>query len=114
MQLVVLAGGFGTRLRGAIPEGLPKPMAPIGGRPFLEHLLDRGILHGVSDIHLLVGYRAEIISDHFGAAYRGVPVTYSFEETPLGTGGALKAAAPQLASEFIFANGDTFADLNYR
>jgi D-glycero-alpha-D-manno-heptose 1-phosphate guanylyltransferase len=113
MQLVVLAGGFGTRLRGAIPEGLPKPMAPIGGRPFLEHLLDRGIAQGVTEVHLLVGFRAEIITDHFGAAYRGVPVNYSFEEVPLGTGGALKAAASELADEFVFANGDTFADLSY-
>ncbi|WP_264004207.1 sugar phosphate nucleotidyltransferase [Mycolicibacterium sphagni] len=113
MQLVVLAGGFGTRLRGAIPEGLPKPMAPIGSKPFLEHLLDRGIAQGVRDIHLLVGYRAEIITGHFGAAYRDVPISYSFEETPLGTGGALKAAAAQLADEFVFANGDTFADCDY-
>ena len=112
MQLVVLAGGFGTRLRGAIPQGLPKPMAPIAGRPFLEHLLDRAIAQGVTSIHLLVGYAAHVITDHFGAAYRRVPVTYSFEETPLGTGGALKAAAGHLADEFVLANGDTFADVD--
>lgn len=114
MQLVVLAGGFGTRLRGAIADGLPKPMAPIAGRPFLEHLFDRGIGQGVDRIHLLVGYAAEVISDHFGGTYRGIPVTYSFEGTPLGTGGALKAARSQLADEFIFANGDTFAEVSFR
>jgi D-glycero-alpha-D-manno-heptose 1-phosphate guanylyltransferase len=114
MQLVVLAGGFGTRLRGAIPEGLPKPMASIAGRPFLEHLLDRAILQGVNGVHLLVGHAAEVISAHFGTSYGGIPVTYSFEDVPLGTGGALKAAGPQLAREFLLANGDTFTDVSYR
>jgi len=114
MQLVVLAGGFGMRLRGSIPEGLPKPMAPIGGRPFLEHLFDRAIAQGVNGIHLLVGYAADVITGHFGSEYRGVPVTYSVEGVPLGTGGALKAAEPHLADDFLLVNGDTFADVKYR
>ncbi len=114
MQLVVLAGGFGTRLRGVIPEGLPKPMASIAGKPFLEHLLDRAIAQGVTGIHLLVGYAAEVITHHFGNDYRGVPVTYSVEDVPLGTGGALRAAEPHLADNFLFVNGDTFAEVNYR
>lgn len=114
MQLVVLAGGLGTRLRGAIPEGLPKPMASISGRPFLEHLLDRAISQEVSEILLLVGYSAQVISRHFGANYRGLPVRYSIEDTPLGTGGAVKAAEAHLADTFILANGDTFADASYR
>lgn len=114
MQLVVLAGGFGTRLRGAIPDGLPKPMAPIAGKPFLEHLLDRATAQGVTEVHLLLGHAAKIITRHFGNSYRGTPVTYSIEDFPRGTGGALKAAEAQLATEFLFANGDTFADVNYR
>lgn len=113
MQLVVLAGGLGTRLRGAIPDGLPKPMAPIAGKPFLEHFLDRAIAQGVNRIHLLVGYAAETISGHFGSTYCGVPVTYSFEYVPLGTGGALKAASSELVEEFIFANGDTFVEVTF-
>lgn len=114
MQLVVLAGGLGTRLRGAISDGTPKPMAPIAGKPFLEHLLDRAVEQGVDQVHLLTGYRAEVVSDHFGSCYRGVPVTYSVETVPLGTGGALKAALDVLQHEFILANGDTFADVDYR
>jgi D-glycero-alpha-D-manno-heptose 1-phosphate guanylyltransferase len=113
MQLVVLAGGLGTRLRGVIGTELPKPMASIAGRPFLEHLFDRTIAQGVTDIHLLIGHAAQVISNHFGDSYRGIPVTYSVEEVPLGTGGALRAAGPQLAEEFLFVNGDTFADVNY-
>jgi D-glycero-alpha-D-manno-heptose 1-phosphate guanylyltransferase len=88
-------------------------MASIAGRPFLEHLLDRAMAQGVKEVHLLVGHGAEVIFRHFGNSYRGVPVSYSFEDVPLGTGGALKAAALQLAEEFIFANGDTFADVSY-
>jgi D-glycero-alpha-D-manno-heptose 1-phosphate guanylyltransferase len=114
MQLVVLAGGLGTRLRGAIPDGLPKPMASIAGRPFLEHLFDRAILQGVTSIHLLVGHSADVIVRHFCDVYREVAVTYSVEQVPLGTGGALRAAEPELADSFLFVNGDTFADVDYR
>ncbi|GAB7066155.1 NTP transferase domain-containing protein [Mycobacterium hodleri] len=114
MQLVALAGGLGKRLHGAIPDGVPKPMAPIAGKPFLEHLLDRAMAQGVNEIHLLVGYAANVIKSHFGDSYRGVPLTYSFEDAPLGTGGALLAAKSHLASEFLFVNGDTFADVDYR
>lgn len=113
MQLVVLAGGLGTRLRGAIPAGVPKPMASIGGRPFLEHLLDNALAQGVTQTHLLVGYAAEKITGHFGSGYRGMSLTYSHEDAPLGTGGALKAAREQLSDEFVLCNGDTFADVGY-
>lgn len=113
MQLVILAGGFGTRLRGAIPDGLPKPMAPISGRPFLEHLLDRAIGQGVKNVHLLVGHRSDVIVGHFGSDYRGADLTYHLEDEPLGTGGALKAAIPSLADRFVVANGDTYANVDY-
>ncbi|MDR3662953.1 MAG: sugar phosphate nucleotidyltransferase [Mycobacterium sp.] len=114
VQLVVLAGGFGTRLKGAIADGLPKPMAPIAGKPFLVHLLDRAIVQGVDDVILLVGYKSAVVADYFGVSYRGLPITYSYEDTPLGTGGAIKAAAPHLLSEFVLVNGDTFVDVSYR
>jgi D-glycero-alpha-D-manno-heptose 1-phosphate guanylyltransferase len=113
MQLVILAGGLGTRLRGVIPPGLPKPMATVAGRPFLEHVLDYATAQGVKNIHLLVGYAAEVICRHFGNDYAGASITYSYEDTPLGTGGALKAAEPELAEEFIYLNGDTLAYVAY-
>jgi hypothetical protein len=89
---IVLAGGLGTRLRSAVPD-LPKPMAPIAGRPFLAHQLDQWIAHGIRDFVLAVGYRHEAISDYFGAHYRGASIRYSVEATPLGTGGALLCTA---------------------
>lgn len=110
MQLAVLAGGLGTRLSGAIPPGLPKPLAPIAGRPFLDHLLDWAIERGADDIVLLTGHGSSAISEHVGREYRGVPVRYSVEPAPLGTGGALVNARPLLADEFVLVNGDTFVE----
>lgn len=112
MQAVILAGGLGTRLRSVIGEALPKPMAPIGGRPFLELLLDQLIDGGVDDVVLLVGHRSGVIRDHFGDAYGGVPIRYSVEPAPLGTGGALTHARPLLAERFLLVNGDTYLALD--
>ncbi|MFJ4220151.1 sugar phosphate nucleotidyltransferase [Curtobacterium luteum] len=114
MQAVVLAGGLGTRLRGAIPDAIPKPMAEVAGRPFLSWLLDRFVGSGATDIVLLVGHRAEAITSVIGDRWRGVPVRYSTELRPLGTGGALSAALPLLAERFIVANGDTVVDCDLR
>jgi D-glycero-alpha-D-manno-heptose 1-phosphate guanylyltransferase len=109
---IVLAGGLGTRLRGAVPD-LPKPMAPIEGRPFLEYQLDYWLKQGVNRFILSVGYRAEVIMDHFGAIYRNASIDYAVEQTPLGTGGGLLLAAEQLEGEapFLLLNGDTFFEV---
>jgi D-glycero-alpha-D-manno-heptose 1-phosphate guanylyltransferase len=106
---VILAGGLGTRLRSAVPD-LPKPMAPISGRPFLEHQLDYWIKQGVSHFVLSVGYRHEIIVDHFGNSYKGAELDYVIEKTPLGTGGGLLLAAEKIAGDkpFLLLNGDTY------
>lgn len=106
---IILAGGLGTRLRSAVPD-LPKPMAPISGRPFLEHLLDYWIKQGINHFVLSVGYRYEVIIDHFGNSYKGVPLEYVVEETPLGTGGGLLLAAEKIDKDkpFLLLNGDTY------
>jgi D-glycero-alpha-D-manno-heptose 1-phosphate guanylyltransferase len=108
---VVLAGGLGTRLRSVVPD-LPKPMAPVRGRPFLEHLMDYWIGQGVRRFVLSIGYRGNLIQEHFGTCYRQIPVEYSVEETPLGTGGALLLAARNLAESFVLLNGDTFFEVD--
>lgn len=109
MEAIVLAGGLGTRLRAAVPD-LPKPMAPVNGRPFLERLLDYWIAQGVTRLILSVGYRHEAVSAHFGLAFRGVPVGYAVEDSPLGTGGGLLLARGSLtaAGPFLVLNGDTY------
>jgi D-glycero-alpha-D-manno-heptose 1-phosphate guanylyltransferase len=104
---IILAGGLGTRLRSVLPD-LPKPMAPVNGRPFLEHLMDYWINQGVDTFILSVGYKREVIIDHFGSSYRSVPIHYSVENIPLGTGGALLLAARDLTEPLIVLNGDTF------
>jgi len=112
---IVLAGGLGTRLRSAVPD-LPKPMAPVDGRPFLEHLLGHWIGQGVDHFVLSVGYRREAIIGHFGRAWQGARIDYAVEEQPLGTGGALLLAAslprPRPNERFLLLNGDTWFDLD--
>lgn len=112
---IVLAGGLGTRLRSVVPD-LPKPMAPVGGRPFLEHQLDYWIAQGVGRFILSVGYRHEAIVNHFGSGYKGTELDYVIEESPLGTGGGLLLAARKAAMNepFLLLNGDTYfeAELN--
>ena len=109
---IILAGGLGTRLRETVPD-LPKPMAPLNGRPFLEHQLDYWIGQGVERFVLSVGYRHEVIVDYFGASYRGIPLDYAIERSALGTGGGLLLAAERLFGEtaILVLNGDTYFEV---
>lgn len=104
---VVLAGGFGTRLRAAVSD-VPKPMAPVRGKPFLEFLLDYWIEQGVRHFVMSVGYKHDLIQSHFGASYQDVPIDYRVEDEPMGTGGALLCSAASLDQSFLLLNGDTF------
>jgi D-glycero-alpha-D-manno-heptose 1-phosphate guanylyltransferase len=108
VEAIVLAGGLGTRLRAAVSD-LPKPMAPVSGRPFLERLLEYWIGQGVRRFVVSVGYLAERITGHFGRHWRGADITYVPETQPLGTGGGLLLAAVEARStEFVVMNGDSF------
>jgi D-glycero-alpha-D-manno-heptose 1-phosphate guanylyltransferase len=112
LQAVVLAGGLGLRLRPAVSD-LPKVMAPVAGRPFLAHLLERLHCQGVTRIVLCVGYKAEDIAGYFGDGRRhGLRIEYSVEDRPAGTGGALRLAAHLLDPTFLLLNGDTVIDLD--
>lgn len=106
---IILAGGLGTRLRAVVPD-LPKPMAPINGRPFMEHQLDYWIGQGITRFVLSVGYRADAIMGHFASQYKGAKIQYVVEEVPLGTGGGAVLAAGRLSREhpFLVLNGDTY------
>jgi D-glycero-alpha-D-manno-heptose 1-phosphate guanylyltransferase len=112
-KAIILAGGRGARLQSTVPN-LPKPMAPVGGRPFLEYVLDRLVDAGVTDVILSVGYRAETIQKHFGNSYRRVPLRYSIEKNALGTGGALVLALKgEDSSPVLVLNGDTLVEVDY-
>ncbi|MCH7850073.1 MAG: NTP transferase domain-containing protein [Nanoarchaeota archaeon] len=113
MKTLILAGGLGTRLRKVVSDR-PKPMASIAGRPFLEHQINSLKKQGLEDIILGVGHMADDIKSHFGECIRhGVKITYSEEDAPLGTAGAIRLARGYLGDEpFFVLNGDTFSTLN--
>lgn len=113
-QVVILAGGLGTRLK-PITEKIPKPMAPVRGKPFLFWQLEDVKRQGFTRILLLVSYLGEQIQDFFknGEEF-GLEIEYSFEPEPLGTGGALKNAEQKLDESFILLNGDSFLHAPHR
>jgi NDP-sugar pyrophosphorylase family protein len=112
-MVAILAGGFGTRL-GALTRGLPKPMIPIAGRPYLERVIDSFARCNLRDIVLLTGHRAEVIEEHFGDGSRfGVRIAYSRETEPLGTGGAIREARPFLGERFVMTYGDVLRYFDY-
>jgi len=110
---VILAGGLGTRLRSAVPS-LPKPMAPIHDRPFLEYLMEYWIGQGIENFILSVGYKYEVITEYFGSNWKEVPIKYVVEQSPLGTGGGLLLAAKELEDSFLVLNGDTFFEVDFK
>jgi NDP-sugar pyrophosphorylase family protein len=113
MQAVILAGGLGTRMR-PITETIPKPMIALAGKPFLQHQLELLRDAGLARALLLVAYLGEQIREYFGdGAKFGCHVSYSFEPSPLGTGGALKNAEAQLQDYFVLVNGDTYLAIDY-
>lgn len=111
-EAIVLAGGFGTRLQKVVSE-VPKPMAPVAGKPFLQYILDYLITHKVEHVVLAVGYLRETIIAHFGDSYHNLKITYAIEENPLGTGGGILHACKYVKSDNTFViNGDTFFDVD--
>ena len=111
MEALVLAGGFGTRLRKVVAD-VPKPMAPIAGRPFLDILLRNLAMKGFSRVTLSLGFMAEKISENFGSRFAGLDLSYVVEDAPLGTGGAIRLALKECTQDHVFIfNGDTYIDL---
>lgn len=107
-EAIVLAGGFGTRLRGIVDD-VPKPLAPVAGRPFLAWLLDRLAASGMRRCILATGYLSDAIERAIGTRWQGMEIVYSVEPEPLGTGGAIRLAAMQLRGEGVHVlNGDTW------
>ncbi|MFA7654248.1 MAG: nucleotidyltransferase family protein [Candidatus Magasanikbacteria bacterium] len=113
MKAIILAGGLGTRLR-PLTENTPKPLLPIKGRPIIEHALLNFKKHGISDVVLSIGHLADNIKNYFGNGEKwGINITYSIEDQPLGTGGALKKATQGIGGTFLAINGDNLADFDW-
>ncbi len=112
MEAIILAGGLGTRLKPCV-ENLPKPLAPIGGKPFLRYLLDYLYVNGVHRAIISTGYKAETVEEFIGKTHRGMTVDYCREDSPLGTGGAIKKALAMCRDNCICViNGDTYFDVD--
>ena len=115
MEAIVLAGGFGIRLNSVISD-IPKPMAPINGKPFLEYILKYLEKNNIINrVVLSVGYKWETIKEYFGNSFNEIELIYSIEDKPLGTGGAIKRAMDKVKKNQVYImNGDTFFDIDLK
>jgi histidinol-phosphate phosphatase family protein len=114
-EVFILAGGLGTRLSHVV-DNVPKPMAPINNRPFLEYIIRHLKSNGFTRFCLLLGYKSDVVIDHFGDGNSyGVSIRYSVEPTRLGTGGAIKFACDKynIDEKILILNGDSFFGINY-
>jgi len=116
-QCVILLGGLGSRL-GNLTSQTPKPLLPVGGRPFVDTLIVEAVRRGFRNILLLAGYRSEVVTEYVSSLRNTLPsdvaVTISIEPEPMGTGGALAYAEALLDEAFLLLNGDTWFDFNWR
>src|SRR5688500_18404054 len=113
-EAIVLAGGLGTRLREAVPD-LPKCMAPVNGKPFLHYLLAYYQQQGIERFLLSVGYKHELVSDYFANSSHDFNLTYVVENEPLGTGGGIQLAMPEVSGKNVLVlNGDTFFKIDLK
>jgi histidinol-phosphate phosphatase family protein len=112
MDLVIIAGGKGTRLG---LKDIPKPMVEVGGKPLLEHHIDLAKQYSIKNIYILSGHLSEVIVDYFGDGRKfGVNITHITEEYPLGTAGAVKQLENRIAERFMVFYGDVFLDIDLK
>jgi D-glycero-alpha-D-manno-heptose 1-phosphate guanylyltransferase len=111
-QVIVLAGGLGTRLRSAVPD-LPKCMAPVNGKPFIGYVIDYFQKQGVENFIFALGYKSEMFEGFISTKISNDHFQVSVEDEPLGTGGAVKLACSKALQEnVLIANGDTLFKIN--
>lgn len=111
-EAIILAGGQGTRLKSVVSD-VPKPMAPVGGMPFLAHLLEWLSAQGIARAVLSVGYQYELIESHFRDSFEGITLSYAVESRPMGTGGGVLFALEHVQGlNVLLLNGDTFFSID--
>lgn len=111
-EAIILAGGFGTRLQSVVSD-VPKPMAPINTTPFLNYIFDYLKFYNIEHVVLSTGYLSEKISEYYKEEFNGIKISYTKEETPLGTGGGIRLAMLKCETENVLVlNGDSFFDVN--
>lgn len=113
-EAIVLVGGLGTRLKSVVKD-VPKPLADVGGKPFLWHLLNNLLREDVKRVSLSAGYKAELISDFVHEFFHNENIDVVIEGEPLGTGGAIRFSMPNILWDYFFLlNGDSFFDISLR
>jgi D-glycero-alpha-D-manno-heptose 1-phosphate guanylyltransferase len=111
-EAIILAGGFGTRLQTVVSD-VPKPMAPINNEPFLNYVFAYLKHYHIEHVVLSTGYLADKISDYYKSEFQGIKISYTKEETPLGTGGGIRLAMEKCYTKNVLVlNGDSFFDVN--
>ena len=115
-QMLILAGGLGTRLKSLALEG-PKPMAPVNDKPFLAYLIDYWVNQGINLIGISIGHKSKYIKEYFGNTYNKTKIFYIEELELLGTGGAIKKAVNEkkfywTEDNLIIINGDTWCEIS--
>lgn len=111
-EAIILAGGFGTRLQSVVSD-VPKPMAPVNSEPFLNYIFDYLKFFKMEHVVLSTGYLSEKISQYYLDEFRGMKISYTKEELPLGTGGGIRLAMEKCTTnEVLVLNGDSFFDVN--
>ena len=116
-DLVLLVGGLGTRLSSVVSD-VPKPMAPVQNKPFLEYILEYWSQKGINNFHLLIGYKGYVIEKYFGSKFKKSNIYYYPEEKLAGTGGSLKLFLlrnenDNVDKNYIVINGDTWLDVDF-
>ena len=111
-QAVIMVGGKGTRLM-PLTERRPKPILPVLNKPCLKYLIESLTNSGIEEVILACGYRSQQLTDAIGdGSDIGIKIEYSYEDEPMGTGGAIKQIEERLDDVFVAANGDVFADIS--
>src|SRR5437879_3047041 len=112
MKAVVMAGGEGSRLR-PLTSRQPKPLVPVAGRPIMEHILLHLRRHQMREVIATVQYLGASIRNYFGdGSEQGVALSYSVEDSPLGTAGSVMLARQQLNQPFLAISGDALTDVD--
>ena len=114
MEAIILAGGYGKRLKPKIVN-IPKPMAPVNGKPFLDYIINFLSINNVNTAVLSLFYKHEIIQKHYSNNFNGVDILYSIDQGALGTGGAIRNGLFFIKNKYVFIiNGDTYFNVDLR
>lgn len=114
MEAIILAGGKGSRLQKQVSD-VPKPLAPVNNQAFLDYILKHLKAYGFKKIILSVGYKHELILQHYGNDFLGMEIDYAIESKALGTGGGIKLSMQKTSDKNVFVfNGDSFFDIDLK